>query len=175
MEADSFRIAKVFSNGGDIHFRLPYFQREYAWGIENWQTLLNDIAELNDGYQVNENIEHFMGSLVVVQEGMIHGTVPVFKLVDGQQRLITISLILCALAESIKESAPDKYQKIRKYITNPDEDGEYSYKLLPTAKHKDRETYKAILSSRALSEIEPGSRILDAYNYFFYKLKEKLT
>ncbi|PKN97277.1 MAG: DUF262 domain-containing protein, partial [Chloroflexi bacterium HGW-Chloroflexi-4] len=92
MEADSFRIAKVFSNGGDIHFRLPYFQREYAWKEENWLTLLEDITDLYDGYQVNENIEHFMGSLVVVQEGMIHGTVPVFKLVDGQQRLITISL-----------------------------------------------------------------------------------
>lgn len=175
MEADSFRIAKVFSNGGDIHFRLPYFQREYAWKEENWLTLLEDITDLYDGYQVNENIEHFMGSLVVVQEGMIHGTVPVFKLVDGQQRLITISLILCALAESIKDTAPDKYQKIRKYITNPDETGEHKYKLLPTAKHKDRETYKAILRGRSLSEIEPGSRILDAYNYFKSKLQEKLA
>lgn len=116
-----------------------------------------------------------MGSLVVVQEGMIHGTVPVFKLVDGQQRLITISLILCALAESTKNNAPEKYLRIRKYITNPDETDELVYKLLPTAKHKDRDTYKAILSGRNIAEIEPGSKILDSYNFYKLKIQEKLS
>ncbi len=175
MEADSFRIAKVFSNGGDIHFRLPYFQREYAWGLGNWQTLLEDINDLYEGYQQNKEIEHFMGSLVVVQEGMVHGTVPVFKLVDGQQRLITISLILCALAESVRETSKDKYHKIRKYITNPDETGDYRYKLLPTTKYKDRETYQAILDGRLLDETQNGSKIREAYIFYRTNLVNKIT
>ena len=62
MDAESFRIAKVFSGGGDIHFRLPYFQREYAWEQQNWKTLLDDILDLYDIYKEENPPEHFMGS-----------------------------------------------------------------------------------------------------------------
>lgn len=174
MHADSFPVAKVFSNGGDIHFRLPYFQREYAWERENWQTLFNDIEDLYGLYGDNQKVEHFMGSLVVIQEGAVHGTVPVFKLVDGQQRLITISLMLCALADLIKTSSPDQSQKIRKYITNPDETEDYKYKILPTAKYKDRETYEAILDGRDLTGVPAGSRIRDAFAFYKAQIARKL-
>jgi uncharacterized protein with ParB-like and HNH nuclease domain len=174
MEADSFPIAKVFSNGGDIHFRLPYFQREYAWEMENWQTLLNDILDLYNLYQEKKPPEHFMGSLVVINEGMNHGTVPIFKLVDGQQRLTTITLILCALAEIVKSSQPEKYNKIRKYFTNPDETGELKYKLLPTTKYNDRSAYLAILDGKSSSLSPNGSRILPAYNYYLTELLKRI-
>ena len=39
MNADSLSIAKVFSSGGDIHYVLPYFQREYTWEREQWTIL----------------------------------------------------------------------------------------------------------------------------------------
>lgn len=174
MEADSFRIAKVFSNGGDIHFRLPYFQREYAWEKLNWQTLLNDILDLYDLYREEKPPEHFMGSLVVVNEGMVHGTVPVFKLVDGQQRLTTITLILCALAEIIKPNHPDKFNRIRKYITNPDETGEYKYKLLPTSKYGDRSTYLSIINGAFSQEAANGSRISPAYLFYLEEFSTRL-
>ncbi|NLE92707.1 MAG: DUF262 domain-containing protein [Chloroflexi bacterium] len=175
MDAESFRIAKVFSGGGDIHFRLPYFQREYAWEQQNWKTLLDDILDLYDIYKEENPPEHFMGSLVVINEGMVHGTVPVFKLVDGQQRLTTITLILCAIAEIIKTSHPEMYNKIRKYITNPDEPGEHRYKLLPTSKYGDRKTYLSIIDGK-VSEIVPnGSRIIPAYQYYYKELSVKLN
>jgi len=174
MDAESFRIAKVFSNGGDIHFRLPYFQREYAWEKQNWQTLLEDILDLYDIYKEEKPPEHFMGSLVVINEGMVHGTVPVFKLVDGQQRLTTITLILCALAEIVKISHPEMYTKIRKYITNPDEAGEHSYKLLPTSKYGDRKTYLSIIDGKFSQIVPNGSRIIPAYEYYHEELSGKL-
>ncbi len=174
MDAESFRIAKVFSNGGDIHFRLPYFQREYAWEQQNWQTLLNDIVDLYNIYDEEKPPEHFMGSLVVINEGMVHGTVPVFKLVDGQQRLITITLILCALAEIIKTSHPELHNKIRKYITNPDEPGEHRYKLLPTSKYKDRKTFISIIDNNLSHELTNGSRILPAYDFYLKEFSTRL-
>ena len=174
MDAESFRIAKVFSNGGDIHFRLPYFQRQYAWEKPNWQTLLNDILDLYDIYKEEKPPEHFMGSLVVINEGMVHGTVPVFKLVDGQQRLITITLILCAMAEIVKTSHPELHNKIKKYITNPDEPGEHKYKLMPTSKYGDRKTYLSIIDGKSLQEVTNGSRIIPAYNYYFEELSTRL-
>ncbi len=174
MDAESFRIAKVFSNGGDIHFRLPYFQREYAWEKGNWETLLKDILDLYDIYKEEKPPEHFMGSLVVINEGMVHGTVPVFKLVDGQQRLTTITLILCAMAEIVKTSHPELHNKIKKYITNPDEPGEHKYKLMPTSKYGDRKTYLSIIDGKSSQEVINGSRIITAYNYYFRELSARL-
>lgn len=174
MKADSFRIAKVFSNGGDVHFRLPYFQREYAWERSNWQTLLDDILDLYELYREEKPPEHFMGSLVVVNEGTVHGTVPVFKLVDGQQRLTTITLLLCALAEIVKPNHPDMYTKIRKYITNPDEPGEYKYKLLPTSKYGDRSTYTSIIEGDFSQDHLNGSRIASAYTFYQEEFSTRL-
>lgn len=174
MRADSLAIAKVFSNSGDVHFRLPFFQREYAWEKENWQTLLNDILDLYEIFKEDKPPEHFMGSLVVVNEGTI-GTMPVFKLVDGQQRLTTITLILCAMAEIVKNSHPDMHTKIRKYFTNPDEIGEYKYKLLPTSKYGDRRSYLSIINGNNLNDISNGSRIIPAYQFFFKEFSKRLN
>ena len=43
MEAANRKIADVFSSGGNIHYVLPHFQREYIWGKEQWETLINDL------------------------------------------------------------------------------------------------------------------------------------
>lgn len=97
MKADSLHMVKVFSSGGDVHYVLPHFQREYAWEKQESQTLLKDIFSVYEIYNDEQPPEHFMGSLVVINDGTRAGTVPVFRLVDGQQRLVTISLLLCAL------------------------------------------------------------------------------
>lgn len=71
MKADSLKISKVFASGGDVHYILPHFQREYAWEKENWQTLLNDIIGLYDAYTPEKEPEHFMGALVVINDGSL--------------------------------------------------------------------------------------------------------
>lgn len=76
MKADSLQMVKVFSSGGDIHYVLPHFQREYAWEKQEWQTLLNDIFGIYEIYQDEKPPEHFMGSLVVINDGTQAGTVP---------------------------------------------------------------------------------------------------
>ncbi len=94
MEAHPQTIQQVFSNGGDIQYVLPHFQREYTWERDDWQTLLDDAYATYTEYVTEEREpEHFMGSLVRVSNGAQHG-VTTFTLVDGQQRLTTISLLL---------------------------------------------------------------------------------
>jgi hypothetical protein len=48
MKADNLRISKVFSSGGDIHYVLPHFQREYTWDKDNWKTLWDDAIGVYD-------------------------------------------------------------------------------------------------------------------------------
>lgn len=87
MKADSLKISKVFSGGGDIHYVLPHFQRQYSWEENNWKTLLNDAFAIYDEYQPEKEPEHFLGSLVVINDEPINGVISTFKLVDGQQRV----------------------------------------------------------------------------------------
>ena len=73
MKADNLSIAKVFSSGGDIHYVLPHFQREYTWEKEQWTTLLTDalgvygeaVPQASAGTS-DLTLEHFLGSIVVI-------------------------------------------------------------------------------------------------------------
>lgn len=175
MKADSISISKVFSSGGDTHYVLPHFQREYAWDKENWDILMDDLWDVYNIYNPDDEPEHFMGALVVIQDGTRNGTIPAFKLVDGQQRLITISVLLCALGKLVKDSHPNLYKRIRKVLLNLDESeqGLIYYKLVPTAKQGDRDAYVTILTHEA-APAQSESRIASAFDYFLRHLRAKI-
>lgn len=172
MKADSLRINKVFSAGGDVHYVLPHFQREYAWEKENWQTLVKDIFSIYSMYDDKRPPEHFMGALVVINDGTANGTVPVFRLVDGQQRLTTISLFLHALGVLVQESDAKLYKRIQRVLINEDETGLLYFKLLPTKKYGDQQSYVAILQNEAIPH-NIDSKIPLAYTYFQKELQTR--
>lgn len=172
MRADSLKIAKVFSGGGDIHYILPHFQREYAWEKKDWVTLLNDVLGIYQVYSEDAPPEHFMGTLVVINDKTARGVIPVFRLVDGQQRLTTISLMLCALGRLVKESHPALNKKIRRLLLNEDEEGDLYFKLLPTTKYGDRRSFQAIVRGRQIPNVE--SKIPEAFTYFLQEFGKPL-
>src|SRR5438067_753496 len=118
MEAYNKSISGVFSSGGAIHYILPHFQREYIWDEQQWRTLIDDLIAIYNDSQDEKELEHFLGSVVVVDDGIKNGTIPALKLVDGQQRLITISLLLCVLRELSKSSNPTLALKIDTMLVN---------------------------------------------------------
>ncbi len=72
-------------------YRVPQYQRDYSWEEEQWEDLWNDVIELH----TRPDDSHYMGALVV--EGQ---TDREFRIIDGQQRLATLSiLVLAALAQ----------------------------------------------------------------------------
>ena len=89
---------------GPEQLRVPLFQRHYRWGekgAKEWQDLWNDIARLALDRRTQPDARHFLGSVVLSKphprsEGQL--------VVDGQQRLITISLLLCALRDHGSDS-----------------------------------------------------------------------
>lgn len=174
MDVHSLRISKVFYNGGDVQYLLPHFQREYAWERENWSILLDDIFNIYDAYEPDDPPEHFLGAIVVISDGRRSGTIPAFKLVDGQQRLITISLILCALGRIVEDVDQDLHKKILKLITNLDEKGYLHYKVVPTTKYGDREAYINIISGNEITE-QTESKIPSAFEFIYKQLKTKIT
>jgi uncharacterized protein with ParB-like and HNH nuclease domain len=173
MKVESLKIAKVFSGGGEIHYILPHFQREYAWDRINWQTLLDDIFSIYEIYDELNEPEHFMGALVVIGDGNRSGTIPAFKLVDGQQRLVTISLTLCALSRLIEKTIPSVHRKIRKLLENEDENGLIRYKLVPTIKNGDQDTYISIIGNKEPKQ--QNSRISEAFDYLYRQLRTRIN
>ncbi len=83
------------TEGGQWHFHVPRFQREYVWRKNNWSKLLEDIQD--------DEIGHYMGSIICVvdKSELTPGAELICEVVDGQQRLITISILLCAIYERL--------------------------------------------------------------------------
>ena len=170
MEAERRTVDGIFNSAGNVHFVLPRFQRSYAWTKKNWATFWKDVLKTHN--HENDRLEHFLGTIVVIEEGKRDEKTPVFTLVDGQQRLVTISILFCALAEKCaKESAT--YREIRRYLENVDRDGDYSFKVLPTEHSGDREAWKSIVKDRLLRG-ESQSRIKEAYVYFQREVAKEL-
>ena len=86
--------------GNQEHYFIPKYQRPYKWGRDNWEDLIRDIGEDTD---------HFMGSIICVprvNDASAPGEEKYFELIDGQQRLTTLSLLLCAIYRKLEDLRP---------------------------------------------------------------------
>jgi len=93
--------------------------------------------------------------------------------VDGQQRLVTISLLLCALDRLVGATHPEVSRRIQKLISNPDEAQDNYFKLLPTKKYGDRAAYAAIVRGETVLP-KTESRIPEAFEYLFKELEGRI-
>ena len=108
IEADDKEIQDIFSLG---IFKIPRFQRPYSWGkaeVENfWDDIINDVTD-----------SYFIGSMVVYQTKK-----PYFGIVDGQQRLTTITIVLSVIRDAFAKLGDTNLAKgIHRYIERPNND-----------------------------------------------------
>ncbi|GAX35819.1 DUF262 domain-containing protein [Nodularia sp. NIES-3585] len=133
--ATEYPISKVFSN--DFVFTIPLYQRPYAWTTEQAGELLEDlITSLGDDQEkIDEINPYFLGSIVLIK-----GDKPDAQVVDGQQRLTTLTILLAALRMSFpKEEA----YKLTKYLYQEEdlcEENSNIYRL--TLRERDAQFFK---------------------------------
>ena len=104
IEAQELVLNDIFSN--KYFFEIPPYQRPYAWTTEQVSALLDDLRSAMDGYEkIEETPPYFLGSMVLIQgQGSTRAEV-----VDGQQRLTTLTILLCVLRElSEKQDQKDE-------------------------------------------------------------------
>ena len=137
MKASSANFLTVIK--GPKQFVIPIYQRTYSWQIAQCNKLFNDILRISkDGTSPG----HFIGSVVYFQES-IHtvSDVPKLLVIDGQQRLTSISIMIAALAEFIRDNQVDidtNFTKLQNYyLLNAEEEGDLRYKLLLTRRDKE--------------------------------------
>ena len=151
---------------GTKHFTLPIFQRRYSWGKEQCEQLWDDVLRVEESKDIRS---HFLGSIVSIGDGS--PTVPEFRVIDGQQRLTTLSLLLSALGRAIEvkhfDIPIDRTRLEGYYLFNEREDGERRYKQKLT-KHDER-TYKQLLDDGQATD--NTSLLVENYRLFEKKLK----
>ena len=147
---------------------IPVFQRNYRWETQQWEKLWDSLLEIG---QPNKRGNHFMGFLVFVPGLPQPGHNTAFHLIDGQQRLTTLSLLLAAIRNVARDSEQDDFaNEIHQYyLVHPLKKGEQYYRLLP--KERDHDTYVAIIDCKGEA---PVGRMVDALAYFENQLSAKV-
>lgn len=138
---------------------IPVFQRNYRWEEPQWEKLWNSLLEIRSP---DKKGNHFMGFLVFVPGLPQPGQNTTFHLIDGQQRLTTLSILLAAIRNVARDSGQDEFadEVHQYYLVHPIKKGEQHYRLLP--KERDHDTYLAIVNDSG----EPTGRMVEALAYF---------
>jgi len=162
-------------------YRVPTFQRDYSWNEENWEDLWQDILGLHN----DPESSHYMGALVLQSSGTSDKE---FTIIDGQQRLATLSIIAIAVIEKIKRlveredeaEANQGRQEIlkRTYLSDRDPRSlRYSSKLLLNENNNDFYQSNLINLRKPLNvrSLAKSNQLLwQAFQYFSNRLEELL-
>lgn len=183
---DQTTVADIFSINSDKVYRIPKYQREYTWGINDWDALFNDVTENDYGY--------FLGSYICVNNGSLHGTV--LEVIDGQQRFSTLSLLLTALYEKLSalESQMEQEDKTdlsnlrselankKQILTASGRKYDYSQRLILQKQNMNDEDFSYILSEKGIISAKKNRpfnfgnrRIAKAYRHFIKLIEDEVN
>jgi len=174
--SDNKPLSELFSADNKVRYHIPKYQREYVWSKWNWESLFDDISESKGG--------HFLGSIICINTEKDSHKPSDLELVDGQQRMTTISLFYLALYKRLKECITDlteikkqvELATLRNRIIIEDEN---LVRLSPSYSNSNLADYKWIfadfieeISSATRPKNLGNRRMHKAFNYLYNRLAE---
>ncbi len=163
MKANETKVDKFLATN-ETTFAIPVYQRNYDWTLFQCKQLLHDIVETGKNDKTNA---HFIGSMVYVHDDVYTASgLTELTIIDGQQRLTTITLIYIVLYRLAKELDNQMLvNRIHKtYLINEFAPETEKLKLKPTENNKDALRY--ILNSTEGEEFKGYSKIIENFDYF---------
>lgn len=140
---------------------IPFFQRPYVWDEDNWKDLFDDLIK---------DKNHFLGSIIIKQHKR-SGEVNEAIVIDGQQRLTTLSILIKAIYDcfddELKSNTKDKINNCLSYKIE-DTDRDWHIKIVHS--RKDSEYYEKVVNGEVPEETENESKIFACYHYFVKRL-----
>jgi uncharacterized protein with ParB-like and HNH nuclease domain len=149
---------------------IPIYQRNYSWTDKQCEQLWNDIVYA----ALDPNIHgHFMGSIVYIEAGLYQVTsVPQLMVIDGQQRLTTLSLLLAALSKALRDANIEGDISQRKinnyYIFNSEEEQNLRFKMVLT--RNDKDTFFSIIEEQEYPALF-SHHMVENYKFFEEKIQ----
>ena len=172
---NNYPVSQLFDIAASVVYVIPSYQREYSWGKSQWENMFDDILDNNPGY--------FLGSIICINQSTDVLDVQKLELVDGQQRLTTLSLLFAAIYHALKtdDDKLDEEQRFeminlkRKMVLKKGND---QIRVIPQIQNNNLNDYKAILAKTDVigvcdvSANAGNRRIFRAYRYFQNRIKE---
>ena len=168
------KVSEIFSLDNAAKYAVPKYQRQYVWSKWNWDKLFTDFIENNEGY--------FIGSMICIS-GVDKDQSQQFEVVDGQQRITTISLLLAAFyfvleeyKNELDEDQRDTWRELKKRLIIAGKD----LRVIPQITNQNLSDYNAVMTEAGIVKdhkytSNAGNRlILKAYRYFKNRLYEQI-
>lgn len=174
-------VASILSTDALKVYNIPRYQREYTWGQREWANLYDDVFDNDPGY--------FLGSIIVIQGEIDPKTNIVdFEVIDGQQRLTTISLLLAALYARINEHPDaidedmqlDDVRPLRNRLVLKSNKG--MTRVVPQVQNHNQDDYRWILKEHAglavvmqRPKYHGVRKMSKAFEYFYDRLGGEIS
>ncbi len=170
MKANETKV-EDFLSSNKTQFVIPVYQRNYDWSTSQCKQLLDDILEVGTSNKMNA---HFIGSVVYVHDDVYTSSrIKELTVIDGQQRLTTLTLIYLALYRLAIEIGDKGLEAeiSETYLTNKFAPEEEKLKLRPTENND--KAIKYLLRSDKDEEFSDFSKVIDNFNYFNSRISEE--
>ena len=173
---NKYHIYEILSADGNFYYTIPKYQREYTWSYREWEALYDDISENND--------EYFIGSIICIPLG--DAINPYLEVIDGQQRLTTISLFLTAIytrlkehREDLSEDDDDVLPSLRKSLKSKNSPNEM--KLVPQIQNFNKDDFDHLMNETGLRKASapkhpyyPMRKIARCFTYFLKRIDKEM-
>ncbi|MFA6567362.1 MAG: DUF262 domain-containing HNH endonuclease family protein [Victivallales bacterium] len=177
LDTKTVTFGEVIANGKT--YKVPFYQRDYSWLEENWEDLWLDIETISNDSEEN----HYMGAIVLKDEG--EKGEKKYTIIDGQQRIATLSLLILAVVKSLqslidagidKEQNEERKKIIKNTFLGSKDATSLTYSSKLTLNENNRDFYQTYLlqlkipvSRRKLNDSD--QLMLSAFEYFLKKLE----
>lgn len=108
--ASQYAVHSLFSHEGNVLYKIPPYQREYSWSKAHWEDLFEDL--------INAEGSHFLGTIITLDQTTDALEGNILQVVDGQQRLTTLTLLLAAVYSVLKEHIDELDEDARTDVNN---------------------------------------------------------
>ncbi|GAA8566190.1 DUF262 and DUF1524 domain-containing protein [Helicobacter pylori] len=157
MKAEEATLLGFFEENQNNQFVIPIYQRLYSWKKEQCEQLWDDIIKIGGNDKANG---HFIGSILYVLDGNTPSS-PLL-IIDGQQRLTTITLLFIALRNHLSDEV--KRKEIESYLINSNKDGDKKFRLILS--ESDKDTLLFLIDRNKRKPSEPSVKIVENFKLF---------
>lgn len=159
MKADVTTLLNFIKGNQKNQLVIPIYQRLYSWEKEQCKQLWDDIIKIGGNDKMDG---HFIGSILYVLDGITHSD-NALLIIDGQQRLTTITLLLTALRNHLSDEVKRKEIE-NHYLINSDKDGDKKFRLILS--ESDKDTLLSLIDKDRRKPSEPSSKIVENFKLF---------
>ena len=170
MEANKSTVINDFFSQRNTQFSIPVYQRNYDWKTEQCKALLDDIIRVEEQSRSGIDSEHFIGSIVASKENTVASSqTQQVTLIDGQQRITTLTLLLLAIYRKSQEYSDANLEDIiyNDIFSNRNINNERKLKLKVTANNS--AALEAIYENKEDS-ITYNSNVINNFKFFYNQI-----